>query len=65
MAKKTNIAAAKAKAAAHTHPKEQLLTTSRYAMYRDLLGALLEDDETYTLEEVDTLIENFMKGEVK
>ena len=35
------------------------------AKRRDLLGALLEDGKWYTLEEVDTAIENFMKGKVK
>ena len=46
-------------------PKEQLLRSQRYAKRRDLLGALLEDGKWYTLEEVDTAIENFMKGKVK
>ena len=32
---------------------------------RDLIGALLEDDKQYTLAEVDTAIDNFMKGKVK
>lgn len=65
MAKKTNTAAAKTKAAAYTHSKEQLLKALKYATYKDLLGALLDDNRMYTLEEIDTLIENFMKGEVK
>ena len=55
-------ATAAAKSAAPTHSKEQLLRSQRYAKRRDLLGALLE---WYTLEEVDTAIENFMKGKVK
>ena len=54
-------ATAAAKPAAPTHSKEQLLRSQR----RDLLGALLEDGKWYTLEEVDTAIENFMKGKVK
>ena len=56
---------AAAKPAAPTHSKEQLLRSQRYAKRRDLLGALLEDGKWYTLEEVDTAIENFMKGKVK
>ena len=47
-------ATAAAKPAAPTHAKR-----------RDLLGALLEGGKWYTLEEVDTAIENFMKGKVK
>lgn len=31
----------------------------------DLIGALLEDGKTYTLNEVDALIEKFMKGKVR
>lgn len=58
-------ATAAAKPAAPTHSKEQLLRSQRYAKRRDLLGALLEDGKWYTLEEVDTAIENFMKGRVK
>ena len=58
-------APAAAKPAAPTHSKEQLLRSQRYAKRRDLLGALLEDGKWYTLEEVDTAIENFMKGKVK
>lgn len=58
-------ATAAAKPAAPTHSKEQLLRSRRYAKRRDLLGALLEDGKWYTLEEVDTAIENFMKGKVK
>lgn len=54
-----------AKAAVPKHSKEQLLRSNRYARRRDLIGALLEDDKQYTLAEVDTAIDNFMKGKVK
>lgn len=54
-----------AKAAVPKHSKEQLLRSNRYAHRRDLIGALLEDDKQYTLAEVDTAIDNFMKGKVK
>lgn len=62
---KAKIKTAAAKAAEHTHPKEQILNSQRYVMYRDCLGALLDDNERYTLNEVDAAIEYFMKGEVK
>ncbi|MFR0872544.1 MAG: hypothetical protein ACLSG5_14815 [Oscillospiraceae bacterium] len=58
-------ATAAAKPAAPTHSKEQLLRSQRYAKRRDLLGALLEDGKWYTLEEVVTDFEYFMKGKVK
>ena len=54
-----------AKAAVPKHSKEKLLRSNRYANRRDLIGALLEDDKQYTLAEVDTAIDNFMKGKVK
>ena len=44
--------------------KAQLLQSKRYAHRVDLLGALLEDRE-YTLEEVDALLNQFMKGKGK
>lgn len=52
-----------AKAAAYT--KEQLAASNQFANRRDLISALLDDSKTYTLKEVDTLMEKFMKGKVK
>ena len=49
-----------ANAAAFT--KAQLVASQRYV---HLIGALLEDGKTYTLNEVDALIEKFMKGKVR
>ena len=48
-----------------TFAKEKLLSMERYSGRRDLLAALLEDDSMYTLGEIDTLINKFMKGTVK
>lgn len=45
--------------------KEQVLTFKRYANRRDLLSVLLEDGKDYTTDQIDSLIENFMKGKVK
>lgn len=42
----------------------QLLTFDRYSDRRDLLRALVDQDQRYTFDEADTLIENFMKGKV-
>ena len=50
-----------ANAAAFT--KAQLVASQRYVHRRDLIGALLEDGKT--LNEVDALIEKFMKGKVR
>lgn len=45
--------------------KEQILASKKYSNRRDVLGAILKDDKTYTLEQVDSLLEKFMKGKVK
>lgn len=45
--------------------KTQLLNSKKYAGKRDLISALLADDETYTTAEVDALIEKYLKGTVK
>ena len=45
--------------------KRQILSSKKYFHRRDLLSVLLKDDESYTLNEVDALIDKFMKGGVK
>jgi len=45
-----------------TYSKAKLLTFQRYKNRVDLLGALLSDKAEYTLEEVDEMINDFMKG---
>ena len=56
-------AAARPKPAA-VFSKEKILTFPRYAPRRDLLSALLAEGENYTLEQVNGLLQNFMKGKV-
>lgn len=46
------------------YTKEQILGSKRYRNRRDALGVILKDDESYTLENVDSLLEKFMKGKV-
>lgn len=45
--------------------KNQLLAAKRFSGRRDILEALLSDDETYTVKTVEQMIENYMKGKVK
>ena len=46
--------------------KNTILHSQKYSNRRDLLSVLLEDGKTYTKDQVDALIENFMKkGKVK
>lgn len=47
-----------------TYTVEQLAASKRYANRRDIIRALLEEGKTYTLDEVDRLIETYMKGKV-
>lgn len=59
---------AKTKAAAEhqaVYTKAQIAVSKRYANRRDAVGALLEEDKTYTLNEVDAKMEAFMKGKVR
>lgn len=63
MAKNTKDAPVERSVSVYT--KEQLRLAHRYAASRDLISALLEDGKTYTLVEVDKLIDNYLKGEVK
>ena len=45
--------------------KEQILTSARFANRRDLVNALLDEKKSYTVKNVDSLIEKYMKGQVK
>jgi hypothetical protein len=45
--------------------KEQILGSKKYSNRRDVLVAILSDDKSYTLEQVDSLLDKFMKGKVK
>lgn len=47
------------------YTKEQLSRSQKYANNRDLISALLDDGETYTLEQVDKLIADYKKGKVR
>lgn len=48
-----------------TFTKEQLLSAKKYSNRKDILGVLLEDGKQYSFEQVDTLMDDFMKGKVK
>ena len=45
--------------------KEQLLTSKRYKNQKDLLSAILEEQGSYTILEVEQKIEHYRKREVK
>lgn len=45
-----------------TFSKEQIVHAERYKHRQDAANAVLEDGQSYTLDEVDGLIEKLMKG---
>ena len=50
---------------AAVYSKEQLAASKKYANQRDLISVLLVDGKSYTFDEVDALIEKYMKGKVR
>lgn len=44
--------------------KEQILKSKRYKARRDLLNVLLEDNKQYTHNEIQQLLDSFLKKEV-
>lgn len=44
--------------------KKQIVSSKRYRNNVDLLNSVLKDKKTYTLKEVDEIIEKFKKGKV-
>lgn len=63
--KKKTPAAPAEKAASPVFSKQNILTFERYAGRRDLLSVLLEEGKMYTIDQVDDLIGQFMKGKVR
>lgn len=45
--------------------KEALLNAKRFRKNHDLVSAVLEDGNEYTIAEAEAKIENYMKGKVK
>lgn len=63
--KKKTPAAPAEKVASPVFSKQNILTFRRYAERRDLLSVLLEEGKMYTIDQVDDLIGQFMKGKVR
>ena len=63
MAKKNE--AAVAESIKHEFSKAQLLSSERFRGRRDIVNALLEEGKRYTVQAVEQMIENYMKGTVK
>ena len=61
---KTDNPVAVEKPAASKYPKDKLLESKQYGNRRDALSFLLKDGETYTIQQVDKILADFMKGKV-
>lgn len=46
------------------YTKESIISSEKYRNRADILNVLLEDNQTYSLDTVDKMIEKFMKGKV-
>lgn len=64
--KATNVAMEAAeKKVESLYSKEQILAAKQFKNRKDLLNALLSDDEQYTITTVEQLMNDFLKGQVK
>lgn len=50
---------------AQGYTKAQITESKRFTEYRDILNGILEDGKTYTLDEVETIINTFLRKEVE
>lgn len=47
------------------HTKESIMSSSKYADCKDVINILLDKDTEYSIDEVDKMIDDFLKGEVE
>lgn len=47
------------------HTKESIMSSSKYAECKDVINILLDKDTEYSIDEVDEMINEFLKGEVE
>ncbi|MGF7049158.1 hypothetical protein J2T13_003666 [Paenibacillus sp. DS2015] len=47
------------------YTKSQITDSKRFAGQKDILNGLLEDNKTYTIEQVDSITNTFLGKEVK
>ncbi|WFD12210.1 hypothetical protein [Tepidibacter hydrothermalis] len=48
-----------------TFSKEKIISAKKYSNRKDILNELLEDGKEYSFDQVDTLMDDYMKGKVK
>lgn len=63
--KKDDVQNVQAATAPDTFTKEAILKSKRWAYRRDALSFLLEDGKEYSHADVETILNDYMKGQVK
>ncbi len=53
---------AEIKKSAPLFTKKQLISSKKYSDRKDAINALLSENKTYTIEETDKILTDFMKG---
>ncbi len=48
-----------------SYTKSQILASIRYVSRRDILSVILKDNEKYSFDQVNKLLNEFLKGKVK
>ena len=64
MKAKTKTKKVEVKKVEDTYSKEQIVKSKRFVNYVDLLNATLKNNKKYTLNQVEEIIINYMKGKV-
>lgn len=64
MKAKTKTKKVEVKQVEDTYSKEQIVKSKRFANYVDLLNATLKNNKKYTINQVEEIIINYMKGKV-
>ncbi len=59
------VKGAKATIQEEAYTKQAILNSKKYVKQKDLINALLDNDKKYTLKEVDSIIEKYLKGVIK
>lgn len=62
--KVANKAAEPKKKEVDTFTKVSIISSLRFADYKDILTAILDDKKKYSISEVNDLLDKFMKGKV-
>ena len=65
MKRRRTITAGEAEKGGKLFSKKQLASAEKFSDKRDMLNALLEEEKSYTADEAEKIISDYMKGQVK